>query len=67
MSLRIISYEQTFVARRTLGHYLKLLGPNFLYCFLVFEKNNFFRSHEPECSKYSLKRHMSQVKIGFVG
>ena len=33
MSLRIVSYERTLVARRTLGHYLKLLGPNFSYRF----------------------------------
>ena len=29
MSLRIMSYERTLVARRTLGHYLKLRGSKF--------------------------------------
>ena len=42
MSLRITSYEQTLLARRTLGHYLKLLGPDFSYCFYFLKKIIFF-------------------------
>ena len=46
-------------SQKDFGSLSKTSRAKFFISFLVFEKINFFRSHEPECSKISLKLHMS--------
>ena len=53
--------------QKNFGSLSKTSRARFFILFLLFEKNNFFRSHDSECSKISLKLHIIQVKTGFVG
>ena len=46
-------------SQKDFGSLSKTSRARFFILFLVFEKINFFRSHEPECCKISLKLHMS--------
>ena len=54
-------------SQKDYGSLSKTSRARFFILFLVFEKINFFRSHEPECSKISLNLYMSWTKNGFVG
>ena len=61
------TYECVLWVLNTLGHNLKLLGPNFLYRLLFWKKKNFFRPPWPQNAPNPYKILIGWAQKWFVG